>query len=107
MRLRVHLSIAFHISNRYVDLEPVLANLAADAGMVCRVRLDDDLSPEDKEKGKSPSVWALLAQDQAHLGKLADNVDWKSAHRRQERSIVPTRGGRLLPRHGRRPGADA
>ena len=32
--------IAFHISNRYLDLAPVLGALARDAGLVDRVRRD-------------------------------------------------------------------
>ena len=51
---------AFHISNRHVDLEPVLAALAADAGAQCLVRHEDEVSPDEAARGKFPSVWAVI-----------------------------------------------
>src|SRR5204863_9846950 len=74
--------LAFHISNRYVDLEPVLANLAQDARLVCRIQEDRDLSPNDKARGYSPSVWIVMAQDPSHLDRLTANQAWKTARAR-------------------------
>ncbi|HYV40098.1 MAG TPA: fused MFS/spermidine synthase [Gemmataceae bacterium] len=53
--------LAFHVSNRYVDLPPVLGDLASDAGMVCVTRDDLTLGKYDKEQGKAASQWVLLA----------------------------------------------
>ena len=50
--------IAFHISNRYLDLEPVLATLAKEENLKCLVRHD---SKEDK-RGKAASTWVILAK---------------------------------------------
>jgi len=69
--------LAFHFSNRYLDLEPVLAALAADANLVCRVQHDLELSQEDMRNGKSPSQWLIMAHDKAHFGKLALDPRWR------------------------------
>jgi hypothetical protein len=61
--------LAFHVSNRYLDLKPVLGNLAADTGWKARVR--EDLSGLDKENGKDPSVWVVMAGSEGDLKLLA------------------------------------
>ena len=68
--------IAINISNRYLDLGPVIGTLARDAGLVCRVRLDRDLSPAEKRAGKSASMWAVLAESESDLGPLARDPRW-------------------------------
>jgi spermidine synthase len=49
--------IAVHISNRFLDLKPVLANLAADLGLNAQL-VDDD--PDDESRA-SRSDWVLIA----------------------------------------------
>src|SRR6266478_4001422 len=49
--------IAVHISNRFLDLKPVLANLAAELGLNARL-VDDD--PDDESRA-SRSDWVLIA----------------------------------------------
>jgi spermidine synthase len=67
----------FHLSNRYLDLKPVLAALAADAGLeVCRQREDLVLDPADRAAGKSPSTWAILARKPSDLGSLEKSALW-------------------------------
>jgi SAM-dependent methyltransferase len=61
--------LAFHISNRYLDLKPVLGNLAADAEWSCRVR--EDLGGVDKDSGKDPSVWVVMANSKNALEPLS------------------------------------
>jgi hypothetical protein len=62
--------VAFHISNRYLDLEPVVANLARDLGMTALVRGD----ASDERVGKSGSTWCILAEDPSDFGQLLDDV---------------------------------
>src|SRR5262249_21615234 len=52
-RLRTDGIIAFHISNNYLDLEPVLAKLANDATprLHCYVREDTTLTDAEREAG--------------------------------------------------------
>lgn len=81
--LSAHGMLAFHISNRYVDLEPVLANLAADAGLVCWIQ--KDLGPQDAaggQSGKSPSVWVVMTRTPAALAPLAASPRWETARPR-------------------------
>jgi spermidine synthase len=65
--------VAFHISNRYLDLRPVLANLAEDAGMAAIIQHDDS----EKEVGKYATEWVLLAGREADFGALADDIKQK------------------------------
>jgi len=58
--------LCFHISNRYLDLRPVLANLARDAGLKCLYFSDDD----ETEAGKARSTWVVLANNQEALSGL-------------------------------------
>jgi hypothetical protein len=75
--------LTFNISNRYLDLEPVLAELARDAGAVCL--LEDDRyfeTQNDKKnnknypdtseahKGKTRSQWAVMARQEKDLPRV-------------------------------------
>jgi hypothetical protein len=73
--------LAFHISNQHLDLEPVLADLAADAGLTALVRNDQVLTQEEWAAGKAPSVWVLLARPSTDLGPLATDPRWQPARR--------------------------
>ena len=65
--------VAVHISNRYLDLEPVVANLAEDAGLQGRLIEHDD-SPETA--GAARSTWVLLSPTAEALGKLPTYPRW-------------------------------
>ncbi len=58
--------IVFHVSNRYLRLEPVLANLAEKRNMAILVNSD---STED-HIGKSASTWVALARKPSDLSRL-------------------------------------
>jgi spermidine synthase len=60
--------LAVHISNRYVNLEPVLASHAEAQGLVCYV-VEDLSASSVTYPGKSPSVWAFLAARRQDLGE--------------------------------------
>jgi hypothetical protein len=70
--------IVFNVTNRYLDLEPVLGDLAADAGLVCIARRQgaEELSAEDFGKGIRPSHWVVMARKEEDLGNLAKNPRW-------------------------------
>jgi hypothetical protein len=65
--------LAIHISNRHLDLEPVLGNLAKDANLVARVRSDGS----ENYRGKASSHWVLLTRRKSDLGSLAKDDDWE------------------------------
>jgi hypothetical protein len=86
-RLADHGILAFHISNAHLDLEPVLAELAADRGLICWVNDDTDISPAEKDRGKAPSKWAVMARAESDLGELAANPRWVPARRQPNATV--------------------
>jgi hypothetical protein len=69
--------LVFNLSNRYLDLDPVIGRQAHDAGMACRVCYDLNVSEEGKRAGKQPSIWAVMAINEADLGSLATDARWQ------------------------------
>jgi hypothetical protein len=69
-RLAEHGLLAVHISNRYIDLAPVVAKLASETGLVARLWSDNDAGPPegDGPPGKSRSSWIVLARSVDDLG---------------------------------------
>lgn len=65
--------LAFHVSNRYLTLEPVVARAAARAGLVARTRLDHG----DARAGRSASRWIALARTDEELGALRGDPEWR------------------------------
>lgn len=74
--------LALHISNRSIELESVVAVLAHDAGLECRVRTDRTITPEERRAGKQPTIWAVIAPHDANLGRLATDPRWTTPPRR-------------------------
>jgi hypothetical protein len=72
--------LAVHISNRYLDLEPVLGNAAEELRLAGRIRVDRD----EDEPGKSSSDWVVLAREESHLGMLAEHERWKALATRSD-----------------------
>jgi hypothetical protein len=68
--------LAFHISNRYVDLEPVLADLAGSAKLTSRHWDDWSISPEEAANGKEASHWVVMARRVSDLGVLGKESQW-------------------------------
>ncbi len=71
--------IAYHISTRHLDLEPILGALARERGLVARIRRDLTITPEEKRLGKQPTVWVVLADRDSDLGSLGADVRWTPA----------------------------
>lgn len=69
--------LAIHLSSRYLDLDPVVARQGAEAGFVCRIEHDVQLADSEKDAGKQPSIWAVLARSESDLGALAADVRWR------------------------------
>jgi hypothetical protein len=71
--------LCFHISNRHLDLRPVLYNLARERGLAAIYQSDDR---EDDPRstallGKSSSSWVVLSRTPERLLKLLDLNDWE------------------------------
>ena len=61
--------LAFHISNRFLELEPVLGDLARDAGLACRAQ-EEPSTERGRPRGKIPSHWVAMARSEAQLGAI-------------------------------------
>jgi SAM-dependent methyltransferase len=75
--------LAFHLSNRFLDLEPVVANLAGDAGLAGLIQEDES----EETKGVASSTWAVLARTPEALGRLAHDTRWTAAEREANRRV--------------------
>jgi SAM-dependent methyltransferase len=69
--------LAFHISNRYLDLRPVLGNLAQDSNLTCLVREDTELGDAEQKTQKAPSIWVVMSRQSSDLGGLISDHRWK------------------------------
>ncbi len=69
--------LAFHITNRYLNLAPVLGNLAAETGLVGLTKKDSFSRQDPLAREKFPSHYVVLARTPEHLGDLPDRVGWE------------------------------
>jgi hypothetical protein len=76
-KLSEHGCLAAHISNRYLDLHPVFANLARDAGLVVRSWDSGELGPEAIAAGEAASQWVVLARREEDLGAIVNDGRWR------------------------------
>jgi len=67
--------IAFHISNNFLTLAPLVANLARDAGLLCLERYD--VQGESVSMGKATAQWVVMARSAEGLGPLAHDARWR------------------------------
>ena len=78
--------VAFHVSNRFLDLIPVVARLAKEYGAAAMLVTDD---PEDEDSdGRSRSDWVLVSRDprvfdndaivDAGAAALPDRPQWRT-----------------------------
>jgi hypothetical protein len=74
--LDAHGVLFVHISNKHLDLKPVVASLARDAKLFA---LMEDHEPNEKVDGDLayPSEWVALARTSADLGSLTADSRWK------------------------------
>ncbi|MBX3471465.1 MAG: fused MFS/spermidine synthase [Planctomycetes bacterium] len=70
--------LALHVSNRYLELRPVVARTAAAAGLVGRARFDDVGAARGADpEGRASSQWVVLARREEDLGPLRDDPRWR------------------------------
>jgi hypothetical protein len=75
-KLRPGGSIAFHISNRYLNLEPVLVEVARDARIAGIVGADTAITPAQKMSFKMDSRWVILSRNANDHALLALQPGW-------------------------------
>jgi len=84
--------IAFHVSNRYLDLKPVLANLAQEEGLTVYYNSDDEgdsWNPLSPFHGKTGSTWVVLARDEKHLERLWTTKTWLPRRKEMQGFVAP------------------
>ncbi len=64
--------ILWNISNRNVDLRPVLGGLAKHAGFFAATRQNLDVSAADMAEGGFPSEWVVMSSDRAMIDRLGE-----------------------------------
>jgi hypothetical protein len=75
--------LAIHISNRHLDLAPVIGDIARETGLAALVSNEDFTATP----GKSRSRWALLARDRADMSPIMRRSDWRTLEGRAGRAI--------------------
>ena len=69
--------LAFHTSNRYLDLPPVIARAGNSLDMHSIYLSMDIVSPEEEKKGWSVSRWMLMARNESDFGALGKDIIWQ------------------------------
>jgi hypothetical protein len=67
--------LAFHISNHYLNLEPLLAGLSRRAGLSAFIRRDGERSVT----GRYQSWWVVMARTDAALEMIPNDSRWARA----------------------------
>ena len=74
--------LAIHISNRYLNLEPVVASIAAAEGLRVYLGHNHTISRAERLEGREPSKWVVLARADQSAPKLPPR--WKPLSGRAE-----------------------
>jgi hypothetical protein len=83
--------LCFHISNRYLDLEPVLYNLAKERNLAA-VRQSDDREVDPHSTAllaKTSSTWVVLSRRPERLEKLTQLNDWEDERQELQSQLLP------------------
>jgi len=70
--------LVFHISNRTLDLEPVMAGLSKELGWAAWVGRDRNPGPGERKTLKAGSTWVAMARQPGNLGSLTQAPRWES-----------------------------
>ena len=68
--------LAVHISNRHIDLEPVVAAITARTGLVGRIKRYSATEEQMESRASTSSHLVALARDEATLGALELDAGW-------------------------------
>jgi hypothetical protein len=73
-KLDPHGIIAVHISNRYLNLDPVLYAIAKDLHLATLIDEDEGKSEKETNNDEYASVWVIMARDKADFAGLNKDV---------------------------------
>lgn len=69
--------LAFHVTNRRLDFEPVFANLVSDAGFFALICIDPATPEEWSRTGKATSWWIVVTRNEQWLQFLTQSHRWR------------------------------
>jgi hypothetical protein len=69
--------LVFHLSNRYLDLEPVLARLIEASSVSGLIRVNTARTRQLLASDGDPSIWAAVAERASTLGGLQNDQRWR------------------------------
>jgi hypothetical protein len=69
--------LAFHITNRRLDLRPVFANLAYDAHLIALIRDDYHIPGHETVEGKAGSMWVVMSRSKDNIDSLLKDPRWE------------------------------
>ena len=69
--------LAVHITNKHLDLEPLLAAVSQDSGLHARIRRDNLAGDHTDNDGRLSSVWVILASDERALLPFDELPCWQ------------------------------
>jgi hypothetical protein len=69
--------LVFNISNRYLDLAPLLANLAAERNLTCLRRTDMKPIQKPEERGKYPTDYVIMSPDAEAIRNIIEIPTWQ------------------------------
>jgi len=73
-KLAVGGMVAFHVSNRSLTLDRVLADLARRSNSISLRSVDGEYNPKT---GKDPSEWVVMARQSPAFDALSQNNNWR------------------------------
>ena len=80
--------IVFQVSNLYFDIRPTLGNLAQDAHLTALTANDTQVTPAERDAGKQPSIWVVMAREPGDLDALRADTSrgfrWQPLHSRPD-----------------------
>src|SRR5262249_28627509 len=81
--------LTYHISNRYLKLDPVLANIARELGLAVAIEKDDDYTYDLETVGKTTSTWVVLARKEEYLRPLMTKDRWDAERKATQKQLLP------------------
>ena len=81
-RLRPGGVVALHISNRYLDLEPIVGRLVGERHLAALTNLDDEIPAADLQSGRAPTQWVVVATAEESLDPLRAMPRWRALQQR-------------------------
>jgi hypothetical protein len=68
--------LAFHISNRHMNLAVPLASIAKSYGLSGMIMRDEEITAEESATGKEPSIWVVMSRKPEDMKGLPADKRW-------------------------------